>query len=227
MTFNKSLSLLALLLLTAFPSLAQTAANPLRDSLSRVSEQLYYHPDSVDLRLRKAALNLELGQWQYAKDEYDLVLAQDAKNLAALYFRAYANTRLSRYNFARLDYEAVLSQVPGHFEASLGLALLNQRDRHFTEALDGINLLVAAHPDSAVAWAARSGIEEEQGMLELAEYDCTEALRLAPNNRDYLLRRADLRIRLGRYEQARKDLDELVRLGTPKAALKEWYSRLL
>ncbi len=227
MTFNKSLSLLALLLLTAFPSFAQTAANPLRDSLSMVSEQLYLHPDSLDLRLRKAALNLELGQWQYAKDEYDLVLAQDAKNLAALYFRAYANTRLARYNFARLDYEAVLSQVPGHFEASLGLALLNQRDRHFTEALDGINLLVTAHPDSAVAWIVRSGIEEEQGMLELAEYDCTEALRLEPTNRDYLLRRADLRIRLGRYDQARKDLDEIVRLGTPKAALKEWYSQLL
>ncbi len=228
MIYKKGILLFAFVLLSGIKSAAQGSAtnNPLRDSLAVAAQLLDSHPDSIDLRLKKAAWNMELEQWQYAREEYDFILAQEPKNLAALYFRAYANTRLRRYNYARMDYESMLAQVPNHFEGRLGLALLNQADRHYTEALDGINLLVTAHPDSAVVWAARAGIEVEQGMLELAEYDFTEALARAPHHRDYLLQRADVRIKLGKWDQAREDLDQLVRMGVPKAALKEWYNKM-
>ncbi len=197
----------------------------MRDSLRQAIETLAYHPDSVDLMLRKASWNLQLEQWQYAKDEYDKVLRIDPTNVAALFYRAYANDRLLRYKFARIDYEALLGIVPGNFEAQLGLALVNQKDKHFTEAMDGINRLVTAFPDSAVAWAARAGMESERGQLELAEYDYSEALRRDPDNEDYLLNRADLRIKLKRKDDARYDLDTIVKRGTPKMALKEWYDK--
>lgn len=206
-------------------AMAQTN-NPLRDSLKAATERLSYHPDSIDLRLRKAGWNIQLEEWQNAKIEYDIVLRHDPTNIAALYYRAYCNDRLGRYNFARLDYQNVLTLVPGNFEARLGLALLNEKDQHYTEALDGINQLVTAHPDSAVAWAARAGIESERGMNELAEYDYSKALQLDPNNKDYLLSRADLRIKLHNYSEAQADLDRLVELGTPRAALKEWYNKI-
>jgi tetratricopeptide (TPR) repeat protein len=207
------------------PIQAQSNYDALRDSLSKAADALAYHPDSIDLRLRKAAWNVELEQWQYALAEYDKVLAQDSRNVAALFYRAFVNQQLHRYNFARIDYEQLLQIIPGNFEARLGLALLNQKDKHHTKALDGINQLVAAHPDSAVAWAARAGIEEELNMLELAEYDYGKALDLDPGNADYLLARADIRIRLTRYDKARQDLDALVRLGTPRRALKKWYDK--
>ena len=180
----------------------------------------------MDLRLKKAAWNLQLEQWQYAKDEYDRVLSKDQHNIAALYYRAFANQKLGRYNFARLDYEHLLQRVPGHFSALLGLALLNQKDKHHTEALNQINLLVSQHADSAVAYAARAGIEVEQGMLELGEYDYSEAIKRDQKNTDYLLNRAELRIQLGKTEKAREDLDRLVSLGVPRPALKNWYRRL-
>ncbi len=198
----------------------------LRDSLKKATEALAYHPDSVDLRLKKAAWNLQLEQWQYAKDEYDRVLSKDQRNIAALYYRAFANQKLGRYNFARLDYENLLQRVPGHFSALLGLALLNQKDNHHTEALNQINQLVSQHADSAVAYAARAGIEVEQGMLELGEYDYSEAIKRDRKNTDYLLNRAELRIRLGKTEKARDDLDRLVSLGVPRPALRIWYGRL-
>lgn len=200
--------------------------NPLRDSLKVATERLSYHPDSIDLRLRKAGWNIQLEEWQNAKIEYDIVLRHEPTNIAALYYRAYCNDRLGRYNFARLDYQNLLTLVPGNFEARLGLALLNEKDHHYTEALDGINQLVAAHPDSAIAWAARAGIESEHGMKELAAYDYGEALKRDPDNKDYLLARADLNISLGNAIDARHDLDRIVKLGTPKAALKEWYGKL-
>lgn len=202
------------------------STNPLRDSLKVATERLSFHPDSIDLRLTKAGWNMQLEEWQNAKVEYDIVLRHEPTNIAALYYRAYCNDRLGRYNFARLDYQNVLTLVPGNFEARLGLALLNEKDQHYTEALDGINQLVSAHPDSAVAWAARAGIENERGMNELAEYDYGKALQLDPDNKDYLLSRADLRIKLRRFTDAQRDLDKLVALGTPRVALKEWYDKI-
>ena len=222
---QKSL-LFILVLLLPLPVVAQSKGNPLRDSLALATRTLACHPDSTDLRLRKAAWNMQLDEWQYAKDEYDYVLAKQPTNIAALYYRAYCNERLHRYNFARLDYQNLLIIIPGNFEARLGLALLDQKDSHYTEALDGINRLVAAFPDSALAWAARAGIEEEQHMLELAEYDYGEALKRDKGNTHYLLNRADIRIRLKKYSEARNDLNNIVRSGTPKAALKEWYDKL-
>lgn len=214
---------MALSLLLRLPSLAQEDRKALRDSLKLAMEQLSYHPDSVDLRLRKAAWNMQLGEWQYAKDEYDWVINHHPDNLAARYYRAYANTQLRRYNFARLDYETVLRVVPGNFDARLGLALLNQKDLHYTEAMDGVNMLVSTYPDSATAWAARAGIEKERDMKELAAYDYGEALRRQPDNRDWLLARADLLIALRRYDEARKDLDRLVALGVSRGQLRDMY----
>lgn len=222
---NRTFVALALGLMLSLTAQAQEDRKTLRDSLRQAMELLSYHPDSVELRLRKAAWNMQLGEWQYAKDEYDWVINRHPDNLAARYYRAYANTQLRRYNFARLDYENVLRLVPGNFDARLGLALLNQKDHHYTEAMDGVNLLVASYPDSATAWAARAGIEKERDMKELAVYDYGEALRREPDNRDWLLARADLLIALRRYDEARKDLDRLVAMGVSRGELKEMYKQ--
>ncbi len=217
--------LLCLLSIACLAAAAQTR-DELRDSLAAATDSLAYHPDSIDLRLKKAGWNMQLEQWEYAKQEYDYVLSRDGKNVSALYFRAYANTRLGRYRFARLDYENMLAVVPGNFEAQLGLALLNQKDKHYTQALDGLNVLCNAFPDRAEAFAARAGVELERGMTETAEYDFSEALRLDPANVDYRVSRADVRIKLGNKAGARDDLEELVKQGVSRAALEEFYRRL-
>ena len=198
----------------------------LRDSLAKAVDLLGYYPDSIDLRLQKAAWNLQLEQWNYALDEYTTILQRDPANPAALFYRAYVNERMRRYGFARQDYESLLALVPTNFEARLGLALLNQKDRRFSVALDQINRLVEQHPDSAIAYAARAGIEKEQKMLEPAAYDYGEAVRRVPENTDYLLAYADLLITLGRKEEGRRQLEKLVSLGIIRVALEEYYKRL-
>ena len=215
------LLVLCLLSLTAF---AQDRS-ALRDSLSAAVDRLGYYPDSTDLRLRKASWNIELGQWQYAKDEYDYVLKREPRNIAALFYRAFVNEKMKRYGFARLDYETLLSVVPGNFEGRLGLALLNQKDHHYTEALDNINILVSQYPDSAVAYAARGGMEAERNMLDLAEYDFGKAIELAPDNTEYRLNRVDVRLRMKRKDEAREDLDEMVKRGVSRANLADWYAK--
>lgn len=197
----------------------------MRDSLEEAADMVRKFPQNIDLRLRKASWNMLLQQWEYAKSEYDEVLKRDTSNVAALYYRAYTYERMHRYAFARRDYEKMLKIVPGNFNGQLGLALLNQKDMRYTEAMNIVNHLVEQYPDSAVAYAARAGMEMERGMLDVALYDFSKAITLEPTNTDYLLSRADLLIRMGRKKEARQDLDTAVRKGIPKPSLTDLYNR--
>lgn len=197
----------------------------LRDSLAQATDILAYHPDSIDLRLKKAAWNIQLEQWNYAKDDLDKVLFLNNTNIAGLFYRAYVNEQLCRYNFARLDYQNLLVLVPGNFQAQLGLALLNQKDKHYTEAYDGINNLIEQYPDSALAYAARGGMEKEKKQLELAAYDYEKASSLDPDNQDYLWNHADVLYLLGNPFDAKKDLDRLRLLGVPQGQINEFCNR--
>lgn len=197
--------------------------NWIADSLAAARDELRIHPDSIDLRLKKAGWNLRMGDYEFAKTEYDQVLHQDPGNPAALYFRAFVNTKLGRYKFARLDYTNLLTIVPGNFEAQLGLALLNDLDNRKTEAMDQINMLVEQFPDSAVAFAARGGMEVERKQYLLAEYDYTQALLRDPRNEDYVLSRVHIYIVAKRYDEALRDLELLVSWGVPRVSLQEYY----
>lgn len=227
MTLRRPVSLWLLLCMTLVTASAQdTDRKTLRDELKTLTAQVAAAPDNTDLRLRKAACCMELDEWERARAEYDYILDRDPNNLSALFYRAYTNTRLGRLGFARNDYEAMLAIIPYHFEAQLGLALVNQKDGRPTEALNQMNLLVEQYPDNAIAYAARGGMEKEQGLLEPAEYDYTQAISLDEGNTDYLLNRADIRTRLGKHKEARADLDSLVALGIQRASLTEYYDRL-
>ena len=227
MKFCRPFVLVAIALLMSMGrAVAQSSSSALRDSLALATETLAYHPDSIDLRLKKAAWNIQLEQWNYAKDELDKVLFLNQTNIAGLFYRAFVNEKLKRYNFARLDYQNLLVLVPGNFQAQLGLALLNEKDQHHTEAYDGINNLIEQYPDSAVAYAARGGMEKERGMLELAVYDYAEAMRLDSTNQDYIVSHVDLLITLGRKLEAYDDLRRLQALGVQPGQLQDFYALL-
>ena len=103
---------------------------------------------------------------------------------------------------------------------------MNQKDQHYTEAMDQINQLVEAYPDKALVYVARGNMEKERAMYALAEYDYTQAIQLEPEQTDFLVNRADVRILMGNFEEARADLDLLVKKGVAKKALQDFYNRL-
>lgn len=221
---NKLLVIKLLLVIIATFSLLQTKAqdNPLRDSLRIASNNLEQHADSIDLRLKRATWYLLLQDWNSAKNDYDLILHREPDNVSALFYRAYANERLGRYNFARLDYNNLIKLVPGHFEGQLGLALLNEKDKHYTEAMDGINSLIEQYPESAIAYAARAGIEQERGMLLLAEYDFTQAIQRDPNNIDYILQRMEVYAAEEKTEHISRDIKVLQVMKAPFGKIKPY-----
>jgi len=214
---------LTLLLLCPLPLCGQTY-DEWRDSLAVINRQIARSPHSIDLRLRKAAVNIELQQWDYAVEEYSGILKHDPKCLAALFFRAYAYGELRRYDLARADYERFLIIVPRHFEAQLALALTCEKMGRKTETYDRLNQLVDLFPDSASAYAARASFERDQQMLAPAEEDWRQAHALNPTSADYHLSLIDILLQNGKREEARRQLD-LLSQKVGRAALREWYEK--
>ena len=184
-----------------------------RDSLAVLNRLITAQPQSTDFRLKKAAVNIELKQWEYAIEEYGNVLRLEPRNLAALFFRAYAHTTLRHYAQARADYETFLSIAPIHLEARLGLAKVCERMGRTTDAMDELNRTVQMFPDSAVVYAARALLEDKLNMTEPALYDWSEAIRRDGDNMDYVASKADLLQRMGRKKEAQRELDAIIRQG--------------
>ena len=196
-----------------------------RDSLTAINKQIAIQPWTTDLHLRKAAFNLELKQWQYAIDEYTLILQHDAQNPAALFYRAYANTHLRRFDLARNDLNDLLVVHPHHFEARLSLAVVLQHLGKRQDALDQLNQTIEMHTDSAVAYAARANLERDMKLDDAALYDWQLAEQLSPRDATYVVSHVDLLLVLERREQARRVLDAAVRRGIPRGMLNEWYDK--
>ena len=205
----------------SFSSALAQSSSSWRDSLAVLNKAITANPQSTDLRLRKAAVNIELQQWDYAIEEYGRVLGIDANNLPALYYRAFAHNHLRHYDMARADYERFLQLLPRHFEARLGLAMTMRRQGKTRDVTDELNRLVQMFPDSAVAYAVRADFEQEQAQYDLALYDWDEALRLANGRQEYQLGKYGVLWAMRRYDEARRLGEQLLEAGVPNATLKQ------
>ena len=197
-----------------------------RDSLNAINKQIAESAWSTDLHLRKAAVNMELKQWQYAVDEYALILQREPKNPAALFYRAYANTHLRRFDLSRNDLNDLLAIVPTHFEGRLSLSVVLQQLGRKQEALDMLNQTIQLHQDSAVAYAARANLERQLKQDDVALYDWERAEQLAPRDPTYVVSHVDLLLVLGRNREALRVLDAAVKRGVPRGMLAEWYRKV-
>lgn len=214
-----------IVMMVSLATFAQSTSQAWRDSLQTLNRAISQEPRNTDLRLKKAAVNIELGQWDYAIEEYGRVLELDQKNLAALYFRAYAHTNQRHYDLAKSDYESFLTIVPKHFEAQLGLAMVKRLLGRKSDTTDELNRLVQQFPDSAKAYAARAAYETELKHYELALFDWEEAMKREPRNLEFLVSRVDVLLTLKRHEDAWALLNDALRRGVPRAALKEWIDK--
>lgn len=217
--------MLALLFVAVTQQQTVQAQENWRDSLTAINKQIAQSSWSTDLHLRKANANLQLKQWQYAVDEYGLVLQKEPHNPAALFYRAYAYTHLRRFDLARNDLSDLLIVLPHHFEARLSMAVVQQQLGRKQDALDHLNQAIQQCPDSAVAYAARANLERDMKQDEAALYDWQKAEELSPRNPTYVVSHVDLLLVLERRKEARRVLDAAVNRGIPRGMLLEWYAK--
>ena len=197
-----------------------------RDSLSVLNRQIMSSEYSSDLYLRKAAVNLELQQWDYAIETYNDILKRDPSNPAALFYRGYANGKMRRYELAANDYRSFLKVAPENIDGMLALAFICIKQGKNNEAMDNYNRIIEIFPDHSVAYASRALLESEDGFLDAALMDWDKAIEYDSKNIDYVVSKADLLIRMNRKADARRTLDEAVKKGASRGQLQEYYNKV-
>ena len=197
-----------------------------RDSLSVLNRQIMSSEYSSDLYLRKAAVNLELQQWDYAIETYNDILRREPSNPAALFYRGYANGKMRRYELAANDYRSFLKVAPENIDGMLALAFICIKQGKNNEAMDNYNRIIEIFPDHSVAYASRALLESEDGFLDAALMDWDKAIEYDAKNIDYVVSKADLLIRMNRKADARRTLDEAVKKGASRGQLQEYYNKV-
>ena len=138
--------------------------------------------------------------------------------------RAAARYRLRLYTEARTDLQLLLQQEPDNENARLLETLILQKTGQTNEALNRLNLIVAANPQSIDALTTRAGLEAELQMYARAKADYDALIALCPQESEFYLQRAKMLINLSEKTAARRDLDTAVKLGVPHGTVQPLYN---
>lgn len=213
-------------------ALIEQARGHLAQAVDRYTDILNSHPDYDDARISRAEANLRLSRLREAIDDAQNLLDRSAaKRLVAddilwraRFVRAAGRYGLHRYAEARADLAKLLLEDPTHEGVRLLEALTLQKMGQQAEALNRLNLIVSAHPESTDALSTRAGVLAELNRPAQARADYDALIKLAPNEADYYIERARLSIQLGEKVAARSDLDTAVRLGKPRGVVQALYN---
>ncbi|WP_300701995.1 tetratricopeptide repeat protein [Bacteroides sp.] len=187
-------------------------------------------PRTVPILLNRAALYLELGKDELARMDYALALDLETDNQEALLMRAYIYRQKRDYKAARSDYERLLKLNPLSYNGRLGLAMLEQKEGKYEEALSVLNKMIADKADGstqitaplyAVLYVARAGVEKDMQHIDLALIDLEEAIEQDPSQSEAYLMRGQIYLSQKKKELARRDFEKAVTLGVPQGDVRD------
>ena len=154
----------------------------------------------------------EVGEFDFAIDDFDRVLRLDRDNVRALTLRAAAWAKKDDYAKSIDDFTSAIRLAPGDATLLLARSSVYAAEGEHRKALADRDQAVRLRPDWPEALVARGGSYHELGMHEQGLADRTEAIRLAPGMAEAWCARGSAYFLLGKFENAVQDLKEAVRL---------------
>lgn len=202
-----------------------------KKAVEQLSDIVKTYPDYYDARLARAEANLQLGHCPEAITDAEALLSntlirQPESDMLwrARFVRAAARYELRLYPDARADLQQLLRDKPDNENARLLEALTLQRMGQVNEALNRLNLIVAAHPQSIDALTTRATVLAELEKPALARADYDALIELQPNESAHYIERARMLVRMGNKSEARRDLDRAIALGVPRGVVQSLYN---
>lgn len=131
-----------------------------------------------------------------------------------LYFRAMAKADQGHASDALTDLGVATLRDPSLWTAWAALGDLEFSRRHYPQALEAWNRVVALKPDSSVGYSGRSAVLERMNRYEEGVADATKALELAGEHDrtgESLLTRGNLYEGQGRFDLGIADMQEAIK----------------
>ena len=120
-----------------------------------------------------------------------------------------------------MDYQRLLEEEPGNKTARVGLAMVNQKDKRYREALEELNRWIVDYPRDASLLKARAELEVEMNTLELAVMDLENAVKLTPNDAEIYVMCGEIYLAQGKKREAYAAFERAIKLGVPRPQLQE------
>lgn len=197
-----------------------------REAVTYFSEVLKEQPEDDATRYDRAVSYYLSESHKAALTDCDALLAarpDSALRVQTLFIQAGAHSALRRTDLARTDLEEILRHAPGNQSATLLLAATLEDLGQPQAALQHLNDFVTRYPANVDGLAARAQLEVRLGLTDLALADYAEAIRVSPSQPELYVERARLYLTKKEKRAAQKDLNEAVRLGTPRGSLTELF----
>jgi tetratricopeptide (TPR) repeat protein len=184
------------------------ARGELKEASMLYSKILKEHPEMHQVRIARAAVNVQMHYYQEAQVDCDYLLSREynALPMERLYFiRATALMGMRQNKEARKDLERVVLLNPDNLNAPIMLALSFYNDGQPQEALNRLNLHLQSHPKNIDALLLRANFFMEIKRYEAALDDLTAVLTMAPKSAEAYMQRAACYEKLGKLEAAQAD----------------------
>ncbi|KAA6349691.1 Beta-barrel assembly-enhancing protease [termite gut metagenome] len=178
-------------------------------------------PYSTPILLNRAAVYLEQGLSNRAYIDYCQTLDIAKKNVEALSMRAYIYITKRDYIAARIDYNRLLEIEPQHYNARLGLATLNQKEKKFQEAIAILEGIITDHPADATLYLARAEIEQDMNLQDMALMDIKKVIELDASSAEAFLLCGKIYLAQKKKKLAKQNFEKAITLGIPPSELHE------
>jgi Tfp pilus assembly protein PilF len=179
-------------------------------ALAEYVRAMEYSADFAASRHNLGILYANLGQPDRARENYEAAIAIDnlfypsKVNLAILY------SQMGRNRDAETLLRSVLAARPGDPEVAYSLGLLLAEEKRYGEALGFLKTATRGTPERSRAYYNLGLLQQRLGDAPEAERSLRRALELEPRNLDYLYAAADLYVKAGRLDEARKIAERMI-----------------
>lgn len=199
----------------------EMARGDYRKAIHYFTPLLKDQPDNRAVRFDRAACYLEIKNNTLALEDCQTLLQKELlpeERIKALFLRSAIYTGNRQADKAKADLEEVLRLEPTNVSAQLLMAFAYKDLGQPMEALNRLNLFVAQHPQNTEGWTARAQLEEQLQMNDAARADYEKAIQLSPKNATLYISKAQLLLKMGLPNLAKKDITQAIRLGYPADA---------
>lgn len=145
---------------------------------------------------------LGMNQYEQAMQSFNEGMKIDAKAVDLYINRAIAYEKLDQTNLAMQDYEYVLKMHPSHVIATHNLIQLQASIDVNHSQLESLNEFIEENPHFAQGFASRGLYHFENGEYEASCRDFKKAIKIQPENIDYLFNLALCQDKLSNSERA-------------------------
>ena len=153
-----------------------------------------------------------MGLDSLAIEDYDFGLQYAPMDKYFLFYKAVAQTELSKYEAAQTTYASLLKAYPKFEDAYSGRAQLYLAMKDTTRALTDINKAVEISKNIVNPYLMRADIYSKQHNWDQALADMETVIRLSPQEADFYVNRAYLRYNLDDYFGAMSDYNYAIEL---------------